>query len=75
MHVSMQVVANTWQRLKSTGLVLVVIGLLTLFALFGLLGTVLNHTGPGAVQPAVPHGGLMAPGGSDPPTGGNSKVA
>lgn len=61
-------VAKAWQRLKSTGLVLVFIGMLTLLFLLALVGAVISHAPQAAVQPAVPHGGLIAPvtSGNDP---------
>lgn len=67
-------VATRWQRLKSTGLVLIVSSLLTLFALLGLIGAIISHTDQGSAQPAVRHGGLMAPvtDPNDPGPGGGS---
>lgn len=54
-------VATHWQHLKHTGLVLVLISMLTLLVLLGVVGAGISHLHQGA----MPTGGLMA--GGDPP--------
>lgn len=66
MNASTQVVA-LWQCIKQKELVLVFIGMLIMPVLLGLVGAGISHATQGAVPPAVPHGGLMAP---TPPSGG-----
>lgn len=51
-------VATLWQHLKHREPMLILIGLLTLLVLLALVGTGISH----ALQGAVLHGGLIAPG-------------
>lgn len=54
-------IATLWQRVKHTGLVLIFVGVLTLFLLLTFVGAVISHAPQGAVSPAILHGGLIAP--------------